>query len=172
MRRNAQFSPEFCRYAGSLIQHVDEIRVFKDNFNLLTGEQIFHVLRDACRDAAPFAEALPDFHGVGRRLFLTQQQMKLVHVVSGGFAFTTVCRDTTPYLILHNEHTQLFQLLAQLLDVIADHTIIHVHVGSMVKYIQRTGDIDFKGGSQRLRFLFSARGGHCTDLPVSAHFPA
>ena len=40
--------------------------------------------------------------------------------------------------ILHDEHTQLFELLAQLLDVKADDAVIDIHVGVVVKNVQRT----------------------------------
>ena len=80
--------------------------------------------------------------------------MELVHVVPGGFAFSAVGGDAAPYLILHDEHTQLLELLAQLLDVVADQPVVHVHVGAVVEHIQRAGHVDFQRGGQRLRFLF------------------
>ena len=58
------------------------------------------------------------------------------------------------YLILHDEHTQLLELLAQLLDVVADQPVVHVHVGTMVEHIQGAGHVDFQRSGQRLRFLF------------------
>ena len=51
-------------------------------------------------------------------------------------------RFTPPDLILHHQHTDLFQLLAQLLDVIADQPVIVIYVGAVVKQVQRTGHID------------------------------
>ena len=36
---------------------------------------------------------------------------------------------------LNHRHTDLFQLLAQLLDVVADDTVVDVHICAMIKYI-------------------------------------
>ena len=49
--------------------------------------------------------------------------MKLVHVVAGGLLFGAVDGDAVPHLVLHNEHTQLFKLLAELLNVKADKAV-------------------------------------------------
>ena len=79
--------------------------------------------------------------------------MKLIHVIPGGLAFTAVCRHAPPDLILHNQHTEFFQLLSQLLDVIADHAAVDIHIRAVVEHIQRARHIDFKRRCQRLRFL-------------------
>ncbi len=52
--------PRYRDVATSLAQHVDEITVLKDVFNLTRGQQILDVLCDAGGNAAPFSEALPD----------------------------------------------------------------------------------------------------------------
>ena len=80
--------------------------------------------------------------------------MELVDVVPGSFAYFPVDSDAVPDLILNNQHTDFLELLAQLLDVVADHPIAHVHIGLMVEHIQRAGDIDFQGSGNKLRFLF------------------
>jgi len=59
--------------------------------------------------------------------------MELVCIVPGGFSGTAVGGHTPPYGILHDEHTQLFELLAQLLDVKTDDAVIDIHVGVVVK---------------------------------------
>ena len=123
MRGNAQLLRQNLTITRRLVEHVDVVAVLEDVLDFLTGQKIFHVLRDARRDAAPLAEPLPDFHGIRRRLLLLEQQVELVHVVPGGFAFSAVGGDAAPYLILHDEHTQLLELLAQLLDVVADQPV-------------------------------------------------
>ena len=54
----------------SLIEHVDEIGVFKDVLNLPAAEKVFDVLGDAGGDSGPFSEPLPDFYGLSCSLFL------------------------------------------------------------------------------------------------------
>ena len=64
---------------------------------------------------------------------------------------------TVPDLILHHQHPDFFELLAQLLDVVADDAAIHIHVRVMVEHIQRAGDVDFQSSGDVLRFLFILR---------------
>ena len=154
MRRNAQLLHQNLTVARCLVEHIDVVGVLENVLDLLTGKQVFDVLRDARWNAAPLAEPLPDFHGVCRRLLLLEQQVELVHVVPGGFALGAVGGDAAPHLILHDEHPQLLELLAQLLDVVADQPIVHVHVGAMVEHVLGTRHINFQRCRQRLRFLF------------------
>ena len=46
------------------------------------------------------------------------------------------------------------QLLAKLLDVIADNAVVDVHIALVVEHIEGAGYIDFKGRSDILGFLF------------------
>ena len=70
--------------------------------------------------------------------------MELVHIVAGGLSGGTIGCNTSPDLILHNQHSKLFQLLAKFLDVIADKAVLNVHIGSVVEEIERALHIDFK----------------------------
>ncbi len=70
--------------------------------------------------------------------------MHLVHVVAGTPPLGTVLCDSSPHRILHDQHADLFQLFAEILDVVADKAIGNVHVRPVIEDIQRTGDIDFK----------------------------
>lgn len=54
--------------------------------------------------------------------------MKFINVVSGRFALNAVFRHTPPYLILDDEHIQLFKLLAQFFNIKADKTVLNIHV--------------------------------------------
>ena len=80
--------------------------------------------------------------------------MELVHIVAGGFTCVAVGGHTPPDLILHHQHPDLFQLLAQFLDVIADQPVIDIYVGAVVKQVQRTGYIDFQCCCHMVCFLF------------------
>lgn len=102
----------------------------------MAGQKIFYILGDAGGDAAPLSEALPNFDGIGCRLLLLQKQMELVHIVAGSFTGRSVGCDTAPYLVLYDQHAELFQLLAELFDVIADQPVINVHIGPVVEQIE------------------------------------
>ena len=80
--------------------------------------------------------------------------MHLVDVVAGGLVSSAVDGNAVPHLVLHHQHTDLFQLLAQLLDVIADDAVVDVHIALVVEHIEGAGYIDFKGRSDILGFLF------------------
>ena len=80
--------------------------------------------------------------------------MELINIIPGRLSGIAVLRDTSPDLILHDKHTNLFQLIAQLLDVIAHQAILNIHIGSMVEHIKRTFDIDFQRSRNMTCFLF------------------
>ena len=52
-----------------------------------------------------------------------QQEVELIDVVAGGLAGLAVARHAVPHLVLHDQHPELFELLAQFLDVVADHAV-------------------------------------------------
>lgn len=76
--RDVQCSRKDLAVSGSLIEHINKIRVFKDIFNLSGREQILYVLSNARRDAAVFAESFPDLNAVRRRLLFFEKQVKFV----------------------------------------------------------------------------------------------
>ena len=154
VRGDAQLLCQDFPVAGGLVQHIDIIAVFEDVFDLLAGQQVLDVLCDAGRNPAPFAEAFPDLHAVGGCLFFPEQKVELVHIVTGCLSFGPVFGDPAPYLVLYDQHAELFELLAELLDVIADQTVLNVYVCAVVEYVERTGDVDFKGSRQGLGFSF------------------
>ena len=108
MRRDIELLGEYLSVAAGLIEHEDEITVFKDILHLTGGKQVLDVLGDAAWDAAPFAKALPYLHRVRGGLLLAQQQVHFVDVVAGGLALLTVNRDAVPHRVLHDEHPDLF----------------------------------------------------------------
>ena len=146
MRRDIELLCKNLPVSGGLIQHIDIVAVFKDVLDLTAGEQVFDVLRDTGGNAAPFAETLPDFHGVRGGLFFFQQKVHFVDIVAGGLVSFAVDRHAVPYLILHDEHTDLLKLFAKLLDVVAHHTAVNIHIGAVVEDVQAAGNIDFKSG--------------------------
>ena len=138
----------------------------------LTGrKKVFHVLGQPRGNTAPLAETLPDLHGIRRCLLLFSAKGGIHQHSTGGFSGTAVGGNTPPHGILHDQHTEFFQLLAQLLDVEADDTVVDIHVGVVVENVQRTLDVDF----QRSRHMDGlpvrpASAAHCTDLPAEAYF--
>ena len=85
-----------------LIQHIDIVGVFEDVLYLFGSEEVLHVLRDTCRNTAPLSESLPNLHHIRRCLFLFQQEMALVYVVSCGFVLVSVYGDTVPNCVLND----------------------------------------------------------------------
>ena len=79
--------------------------------------------------------------------------MHLIDVIAGRLALNSVGGHTVPHLILHDEHTQLFQLLAQVLDVVADQAVMDVHIGAVVEHVERTGNIQLQSRCNALCFL-------------------
>ena len=66
--------------------------------------------------------------------------------------------EAVPYLILDDEHSELFELLAEILDIKTDYTVIKSDIGLMIEYLERSVYIDFKRSRNtvrlRLRLLF------------------
>ena len=69
--------------SACLVEHIHEVRVFKDVLHLTAAQKVFDILGDTCRNTAPFSESLPDFHRIGGGLLLLQKQVHLVDVVAG-----------------------------------------------------------------------------------------
>ena len=80
--------------------------------------------------------------------------MKFVDKIPGVLARVPVGGHATPYLILYHQHPQLFELLAQFLDVIANQPVIDVHVRPVVEQVQGAGYIDFQRRGDMVGFLF------------------
>jgi len=77
----------------------------------------------------------------------------LIHIIPCGLSAAAVCRDTSPHLILHNEHTEFLHLFAQFLDVVADDAVVDVHIGAVVEQVQTTLDVDFQCGGNMMGFF-------------------
>ena len=133
---------EYPPVTAGLIQQIDEIAVLKDVFNFGRGQQILDILGDARGNAAPFTEPLPDFHTPCSHL-APEQQVEFVNEIPGGFTDIPVLGNPVPYLILNNQHSQIFELLAQLLDIEAYQPVVDIHIGAVVEHIQGAVDIQF-----------------------------
>ena len=96
------------------------------------------------RHAAPFSETLPYLCGIGCGLRFFQKQMELVGIIPCGNACVAVECNTVPYLILNNQHTRLFQILRQFLNVIADKAVVDVHRRSVVEEVKGSRYIQVK----------------------------
>ncbi len=144
MRTDIQLFRKDLAVARRLVEHIDEIRVLENILDLMGGEQVLHVLRNAGRDTAPFAEPLPDLDRIGCGLFLLEEQMELIHIVPGRPPLAAVGSDTAPYLVLDDEHADLLELLSEFLDVIADEPVVDVHICPVVEQVQGALDIDLE----------------------------
>ena len=76
--------------------------------------------------------------------------MHFINVEPGGLTGLPVFADPAPYLILYHLHPELFQLLSQLLNGIADDTALDLYIGAVVKDVQTAGNIDFQRRGQTL----------------------
>src|SRR5699024_793288 len=88
----------------------------------------------------------PDFNAVGRGLPVLEQQVEFIQVAPGINALGAVGRYPVPDLILHQEHAHRLELLAQGVDVEADHPLVQLYVGAPVENLQGTGHVYFQGG--------------------------
>ena len=57
-------------------------RVIKDILDLLRRKQVLDILRDTCRNSAPFTETLPYLSGIFRSLLLFQKQILAIAIVA------------------------------------------------------------------------------------------
>ena len=76
--------------------------------------------------------------------------MELVHVVARCLVLGAVDGNSVPHLILHDEHSELLELLAEFADVIADEAVVDIHIRSVIEDVQRAVNIDFKGSCDAL----------------------
>ena len=95
--------------------------------------------------------------------------MELVHIVAGGLTQPPVDGDAVPHLILDNQHTELLQLLAQLLDVVADNAVVDIHIGAVVEHIEGAGDVDLQRRGDELRLLFLLRPQGIIEIAQDGH---
>ena len=75
----------FCEYlsvTASLIEHIDEVGVFKDILNFTACKQVLDVLCKSSRNTAPFSETLPDFARIRRCLLLFEKKVELVDILN------------------------------------------------------------------------------------------
>ncbi len=153
VRGNAQLPGQNLPVTARLVEHIHEVGVFKDVLHLAGRKQVLDVLRNPGRDSAPLSEPLPNLHRVGGGLFLFQEQVHLVDVVAGGLVSGPVDGDAVPHLVLHHQHPDLFELLPQFLDVIADNAVVDVHVAAVVEHVEGAGDVDFQRRGDVLRLF-------------------
>ena len=62
--------------------------------------------------------------------------MELVHEIPGGAPNGPVDGDGVPHRVLNDEHSRLFQVFPQALDVKADKAVADVHGGAVVEEVE------------------------------------
>ena len=168
--RDVQCGGQDFSVSACLIQKVDKIGVLEDVLHLTGGKQILDILGDAGRNAPPFSETLPDLDGIRCRLFLLEQKVELVHVVAGCLVLGAVDGHSVPDLILNDEHSELLELLAQLLDVVAHEAVIDIYIRPVIEDIQRAVNIDFKGSRNALCLRFGLLAQDIVEVFENGHF--
>ena len=83
--------------------------------------------------------------------------MHLVDVIAGGLVRFAVDGDAVPHRVLHDEHSDFLELLAQLLDVEADDAVFNIDAGAVVEHVQGAGDVNLQRRGNILGFLFLLR---------------
>lgn len=110
MRGNAQLLGENLTVSACLVEHIHEVGVFKDVLHLAAAQKVFDVLGDTCRNTAPFAESLPDFHRISGGLLLLQKQVHVTHSGEGeGLLFygSTIL----PFVDHFPKNTELYRIM-------------------------------------------------------------
>ena len=95
--------------------------------------------------------------------------MELIDVVARGLARLAVASDPVPHLILHDQHPELPELLAQLLDVVADDAVVYIHVALVVEYVQTACDVYLQRRRQKLRLLLVLRTEAVVEVLQNGH---
>ncbi len=85
------------------------------------------------------------------------KQVELIDVVARSLAGLAVARHAVPDLVLHDQHPELFELLAQLLYVVADHAVIDVHVRPVIEHVEAAGDVNLQRRGEELRLFLVLR---------------
>jgi hypothetical protein len=127
-----------------LVQHADIFGVLENVLDLPAAQKILDILGNAGRDAAPFTEALPDLDGILRCLFLAEQQVELVDEIPCRLLLIAVDGNAVPDLVLHDKHAQLFELLAEILDVVAHDAVYNIDIGTVIEDVEGSVDIELK----------------------------
>lgn len=110
MRGNAQLLGENLTVSACLVEHIHEVGVFKDVLHLAAAQKVFDILGDTCRNTAPFAESLPDFHRISGGLLLLQKQVHVTHSGEGeGLLFygSTIL----PFVDHFPKNTELYRIM-------------------------------------------------------------
>jgi hypothetical protein len=127
---NIQLFGKNLSVARTLIQHID-MSLFSRCSQPLGCSKVFDVLRDYGRDSAPFSETLPDFNGISCRLTLFKQKVHFINKYRVDLWISRLM-SPVPDLILYDEHTDLFELFAELLDVIGNRSLRNIHIGTVI----------------------------------------
>ena len=62
--------------------------------------------------------------------------LSLIHILTGALVGSAVNGNAVPHLIMDHQHTEFLELLAQLLNVIADNAVIDVHIALVIEHIE------------------------------------
>ena len=85
--------------------------------------------------------------------------MKFVYIVARSLVGSAVDGHAVPHLILYDKHPDFLELLPKLFDVVTDHAVVQLHVGTMIEHVEGACHIQFQRGCHvfRLRFCHPAQ---------------
>ena len=95
--------------------------------------------------------------------------MKFVTVIPRSLPGGTIYCDAVPHLILNDQHPQLLELLAQLLDVVGHDPVVDVHIGPVVEHVETAGDVDFQRGGDEVGLLLVLRSESVVEVLQDGH---
>ena len=144
-------SPVLC----GLVQHADIFGILENILDFLAPKKVLDVLGYACRNAAPFAETLPDLDTVGRGLLFAEKEVELINEVTCRLFLIAVHGHAVPYLVLYDQHSELFELFSEVLDVIADHALRNIDICSVVEHIKGAVDVELESRSYTARLMLT-----------------
>ena len=92
-------------------------------------QEVVHVLRDTRNESSVLSHSFPKGKEEVCGVFVLEKQIDLVDKDIGLFALDTVLGDAVENTVKNDEHTHGHQRSSKLVNIVADKTIVGVHVG-------------------------------------------
>ena len=99
-------------------------------------QKILDILRNARNERTVLTDTLPKREQKVRRVFMLEKEIDFVDKDIGLFPSRLVRGDSVENVIEHHKHSDRHQCSAEVVDVIADQTILGIHIGFVGKGIK------------------------------------
>ena len=124
-----------------MAQHDHKFGVCQHGIGGVIGKAVLHILRDAGGVGVVLSESLPTcVQEIGAQR-IAQQQIDFVkvHPCGGLGVVAFVAHNSGVDVLQHGQHGNRFKLLTQTLDIEANQTIAHVHIGGLGERLHTAG---------------------------------